>query len=101
MAEKADGPKQPDPAKPVIAVEYDGKLYPTFQKAEAARATADLMPILAPIEGDQIPDYSGRQMFTQHGRMEAVGFVMANAERVHGILSRYLDAAKIEMPSNL
>lgn len=86
-------------AKPVIAVEYNGALYPSFQSAEAARAKADLLSLLVPPR-----DFNSYHMYggmIDSGRKEAVAAVMQNAERVRTILTKYLDAANIEMPTNV
>lgn len=91
-------PTEPMPqARPVIAVEYDGKLYASFQNAEGARAKSDLMQLLVPLRGTFDP----HSAMADHGRREAIDDILSHAEKVHGILSRYLDAAKIYMPSNL
>lgn len=86
----------PAQAKPVIAIEYAGSLYPTFQKAEAARAKSDLMPLLCPAR--ELGSYDIYESSRRVGKMEALDSVLENAERIHGILSRYLDAAKIDTP---
>lgn len=88
----------PSPAKPVIAVKYDGKLYSTFQEAESARAKADLLSILMPA---RTITYDMTEFAHRGGVEHAIDESIKNAERVHGILSRYLDAAKIETPKSV
>lgn len=100
MSKKPDEPKQ-DVARPVIAVEYGGELYHTFQSAEAARAKADLLPIICPVDEDVYSDHTGMKHMYRHGRMLALSAVLENAERIHGILSRYLDAAKVSLPTEV
>lgn len=94
---KEDAPKASAPAKPVIAIEYDGTLYPSFQRAEGARAKSDLMTILDPPSSTSHLDHYS--CFVRNGKQQAIDSVLENAERVHAILSRYLDAAKIELPT--
>jgi acetaldehyde dehydrogenase (acetylating) len=87
-------PTKPEPPKPVIAVEYNGTLSPSMQSAEGARAKADLMAIVCPAEPRGLM-YDTTMGFKEWGRREALDAVIENAERVHGVLSRYLDAAKV------
>lgn len=102
MAKKIDEPKQSEPARPVIAVEFNGELYPSFQQAEGARAKADLMSLLIPARGlNDLEFYDHSRAYTDSGRRDAIDRVIREAERVHGILSRYLDAAKVSLPTDL
>lgn len=84
-------------ATPVIAIEYNGNLYSSFQNAEGARAKSDLMNTL--ISKEISGYYDQNSMYVVYGQNKTIDSVLENAERVHGILSRYLDAAKIELPA--
>lgn len=77
--------------KPVIAIEYNGVLYPSMQSAEGARAKADLLALLK----EERNPYEHYHCFIATGVANAVDRTIENAERIHGILSRYLDAAKL------
>ena len=92
MVKKFEPALPPDVPKPVMAVEYKGELYPCLQSAEGARAKADLMGVLlSDEEANSLDQYS---YLRRHAVRQAVDRVVKNAERVHGILSRYLAAAK-------
>lgn len=93
MAKKTE---EPEPPKPVLAVEYNGNLYPSMQSAEGARAKADLFPIVCPPREIDICTLGMGHMgvYEDYGRRAALDAVLSEAERVHGILSRYLAAAK-------
>jgi hypothetical protein len=94
MAAKKTETKAVEPPKPVLAVEYNGVLYPSMQTAEGARAQADLMAFLYEECGSSyIGDYYGHGR--NAGQKMTIGAVIANAEKVHGILSRYLAAANV------
>lgn len=87
MSKPKEEPKVVAVPTPVMAVEYDGKLYKSLQSAEGARAKADLMGTLRQDDSHGVYDCAIRL-----GREQTIDDVVAKAEHVHGILSRYLAA---------
>jgi hypothetical protein len=91
MAKKEPQDTKPAPPKPVLAVEYNGNLYPTLQSAEGARVKADLMLLLCPPRDRDSMLYE--PMGIEFGKRQTIDAVIKNAEAVHGALTRYLSAS--------